>query len=344
MLQAMASTGATLPEGKLSREQLMELLRSTSQAHPDVLVGAAAGEDAAVVRGADHLVVTADPITFTEENIGAYIVAVNCNDIVAMGGQPRYLTTTVLLPPGTAEGRLRALFAEIAQACRSAGILWIGGHTEVTGAVTRIVVSAQALGFLSGKPTQTADAAAGQVLVMSKWAALEASTLIARDRPEQCRRLLGEQGYREVVDWLFEPGISILKEGELLRGLSLGAAHDPTEGGIATGIHEIAFRSGVGVRVHRERIPLRPETAILCRHYGLDPLGALSSGVFLFTASPEVAARACELLRTGGIASAVIGEIVPADQGVVLVEGSRHAPLPMFTQDEIIRALSQRTE
>jgi hydrogenase expression/formation protein HypE len=339
MLQAMVPTTTPLPEGKLAREQLLELLRCTSQTNPDILVGAAAGEDAAVVRGVEHLVVTADPITFTEENIGVYTVAVNCNDIVAMGGRPRYLTTTVLLPPGTTEARLRTLFTEIAEACGHAGILWVGGHTEVTGAVTRIVVSAQAIGFLSGRPTRTSDAAPGEALIMSKWAALEATTLIARDRPEECRRLLGEEGYREVIGWLFDPGISILREGELLQGLPLSAAHDPTEGGIATGIHEIAFRSGVGVRVYRERIPVRPETATLCRHFGLDPLGALSSGVFLFTAPPEVAAQACERLSRGGIGSAVIGDILPAKEEVLLADGSRSGPLPMFTQDEIIRAL-----
>jgi hydrogenase expression/formation protein HypE len=338
----MTPPNAPLREGKLLREQLLELLQWTAQAHPDILVGAAAGEDAAVVRGEGRLVVTADPITFTEENIGVYTVAVNCNDIVAMGGHPRYLTTTVLLPAGTTEARLRTLFTEIAEACARAGILWIGGHTEVTGAVTRIVVSAQAIGFLAGKPTRTSDAVPGEALVMSKWAALEATTLIARDRPEECRRLLGENGYREVVGWLFDPGISILREGELLRGLPLSAAHDPTEGGIATGIHEIAFRSQVGVRVYRERIPVRPETAAVCRHFGLDPLGALSSGVFLFTAPPEAAARACELLARGNISSAVIGEILPAEGEVLLVDGSRERPLPMFTQDEIIRALSQR--
>lgn len=342
MLQAVAPTSVPLPEGKLDREQLSQLLRSTSQAHPDILVGAAAGEDAAVVRAAERIVVTADPITFTEENIGVYTVAVNCNDIVAMGGRPRYLTTTVLLPPGTTEGRLRDLFAEIAEACRASGILWIGGHTEVTGAVTRIVVSSQAVGFLEGRPTRTADARPGEVLVMSKWGALEASTLIARDRPEECRRLLGEAAYREVLGWLFDPGITILKEGEVLRELALGAAHDPTEGGIATGIHEIAFRSGVGVRVYRERIPVRSETEALCRRFGLDPLGALSSGVFLFTASPAVADRACALLTGEGIGAAVIGDILPAGEGVVLMENGRGKPLPLFTQDEIIRALARR--
>ena len=85
--------------------------------------------------GAATLVITADPITFTDERIGAYTVAVNANDIVAMGGTPVYLTTTILLAPGATEEALEKIFLDIADACGKAGILWVGGHTEVTPVV-----------------------------------------------------------------------------------------------------------------------------------------------------------------------------------------------------------------
>jgi hydrogenase maturation factor len=325
-----------MEEGKLPPVQLEQLLEQTSRS-PQIIVGAAVGEDAAVVVGRDRLVITTDPITFTEENIGIYTVAVNCNDIVAMGGLPQYLTTTILLPPGTTEERLRTVFQEISSASRRAGILWVGGHTEVTSAVTRIVVSATAVGFLNREPTTTAAARPGEILVMTKWAALEATTLLARDRPEESRRILGEERYGQVVRWLEEPGISILEEGRVLADLPLGAAHDPTEGGIATGIHEIAARSGVGARIHRRRIPVREETRLLCGHFGLDPLGALSSGVFLFTAAPAVARRACRILQSAGIPATAIGEITAeAGRVVVAEEGT---PLAAFPRDELLKIL-----
>ena len=314
-----------LGEGKLSRERLEALLALTAHSHPEILVGADVGEDAAVVRGARQLILTADPITFTEENIGFYTVAVNCNDIVAMGGRPRYLTTTILLPPETEEQRLKTIFAELEKASRQAGVLWVGGHTEVTSAVNRIIISAQAVGFLQGKPTKTSDARPGESLVMSKWTALEATTLIAREKPELSRKLLGQEGYREVLDWLFEPGIR------------LSAAHDPTEGGIATGIHEIAERSEVGVRLFKDKIPIRRETEILCGHFGLDPLGALSSGVFLFTATGPKAQKAVQALNRRGVPAAVIGEITAKSGSVELTDGGQSTPLPLFTRDEIIK-------
>jgi len=333
----MADTSGVLDEGKLPRERLEKLLDLTCSSSPEIIVGAEAGEDAAVVRGSKQLILTADPVTFTEENIGFYTVAINSNDIVAMGGKPMYLITTILLPLGTEEQRLQTISRELEEASRKAGILWVGGHTEVTSAVNRIIISAQAIGFLRGKPTRTSDAHPGELLVMSKWTALEASTLIAREKPDISRKLLGEQGYQEVLNWLHEPGISILREGEILRGLGLAAAHDPTEGGIATGIHEIADCSQVGIRLYRERIPIRPETELLCNHFGLDPMGTLSSGVFLFTAKPARAEKACRLLKSGAIPAAVIGEITDQPGSVELVEGEQRRALPLFTRDEIIK-------
>ena len=324
-------------EGKLPPAVLERLLKHTAPAGPDVLVGAEAGEDAAVVRGGRRLVVTADPITFTEENIGHYAVAVNCNDVVAMGGRPRYLITTLLLPPRFPASRLQAVFRELRSAAATAGVLWIGGHTEVTSAVTRVVISAQAIGFLRRSPLLTSAARPGQALVMTKWAALEAATLIARERPAEVRRLLGAGGHREVLGWLRTPGIGILPEGRILERFRLAAGHDPTEGGIATGIHEIAVRSGVGILLWGEDIPVHPHARAICRRFGMDPLGALSSGVFLFTAAPGEARRACAALDRKGIPSAVIGEITAASGKVQIRSAGVLRALRRFARDEVLK-------
>jgi len=326
-----------LPEGKLPPGLLSELLQNTAQSAAEIIVAAEAGEDAAVVRGSEKIVLTADPITFTEEAIGTYTVAVNGNDIVAMGGTPRYLTTTILLPIGTELSKVQAIFEDIAAASEKAGILWVGGHTEVTSAVSRIVISAQAVGFIDGLPTTTASARPGEVIVMTKWAGLEGTTLIARERPAEVLSLLGSESYREGLAWLEDPGISVIREGALLKNLDLGAAHDPTEGGIATGIHEIADRSRVGIRIQGERIPIRPETEKICRHFGLDPLGLLSSGTLLFTCSAETAESAAALLQEHSIVMAVIGDITRETGHILITAQDRERPLPLFERDEVIK-------
>jgi hydrogenase expression/formation protein HypE len=333
-----------LAEGKLAPGLLERLLRYTSRS-PLLAVGAFPGEDAAVAAGAETIVLTADPITFTDERIGAYVVAVNANDIVAMGGRPVYLTTTILLPPGTREQEVERIFADIAEACRKADLLWVGGHTEVTPVVSRTIVAGQAVGFLSGPPLSTGGARPGDALCMTKWVGLEGTTAIARERPVEAEACLGGDAFRAVVGWLDDPGISIVEEGKALAGLALSSGHDPTEGGVAMGIHEICLRSGTGAVVHAEALPIREETRRLCGLYRMDPMGLLSSGVFLFTAAPATAREACGVLTARGIPAAVIGEIREAHEGLMIQEGAVRRPLEFSVQDEIVklRSLSSRS-
>lgn len=325
-----------LAEGKLPPALLERLLRYTSHS-PLVSVGASTGEDAAVAAGSDTIVLTADPITFTDERIGTYTVAVNANDVVAMGGKPVYLTTTILLPPGTGEEEVERIFADIADACGKADLLWVGGHTEVTPVVTRTVVAGQCVGFLSGAPLSTGGARVGDVLCMSKWVGLEGTTTIARERPRESRECLGEEGFQAVLAWLDDPGIAIVEEGRALAGLALSSGHDPTEGGVAMGIHEICTRSGTGAVVFSEALPVREETRRLCACFGMEPLGLLSSGVFLFTAARAVAEEACRLLAARGIPAAVIGGIRDAAEGVTIETGGLRRPLAYCVQDEIVK-------
>jgi hydrogenase expression/formation protein HypE len=352
-----------LAEGKLPLDLLQRLLRHTSQApgraraaeprraparrwtaaaarSPQLIIGADPGEDAAVAVGSQTIVLTADPITFTADRLGTYVVAVNANDIVAMGGRPAYLTTTVLLSPGTTEDELEKIFADIADACRRNGLLWVGGHTEVTPVVTRAVVCGQAVGFLSGQPLSTAGARPGDALCMTKWAGLEGSTTIARERPSAAREALGESGHAAVLEWLDRPGISIVEEGRALEGLLLTSGHDPTEGGVAMGIHEICRASGVGVVVRREAICVKEETRRLCERFAMDPLGLLSSGVFLFTAPPDVAVEACRRVRKRGIPAEIVGRIEERGAGEWLEKEDGRVPLVFSQQDQIVKLQS----
>jgi hydrogenase expression/formation protein HypE len=325
-----------LATGKLPSDVLKKLLRYTSRS-PLIKVGAGLGEDAAVASGAQTIVLTADPVTFTEVRLGAYVVAVNANDIVAMGGTPVYLTTTVLLAQGTTEEDLDGIFCDIANACGKNGLLWVGGHTEVTSAVTRTVVCGQAVGFLSGPPLSTAGARPGDSLCMTKWAGLEGSTVIARERPEVSREVLGSERHQAVLAWLDEPGISIVAEGRLLQGLALTSGHDPTEGGVAMGIQEICTASGVGALIREDALCVRDETRLICERYRMDPLGLLSSGVFLFTAAPAVADEACRNVQSAGIPAAVIGGITEARDGVWLETAGARKRLRFSEQDEIVK-------
>ncbi len=170
--------------------------------------------------------------------------------------------------------------------------------------------------------------------MLTKWVALEGSTLLARERSD-ARAILGPE-HAEVAGWLDDPGISVVAEGRVLRRFAIHAAHDPTEGGVAQGIHELAGCSGVAIEVTAASLPVRPGTRGLCDALRIDPMGLLASGALLFTAPPQEARAATHALHETGIAATVIGSVHPGT-GATLRTGDRRVPLPSFPQDEISR-------
>jgi hydrogenase maturation factor len=113
--------------------------------------------------------------------------------------------------------------------------------------------------------------------------------------------------------------------------------HDPTEGGVATGVWELATASGVGVVVHADRLPVFGETQQICDLFGLDPLGVIASGSLLIAVAPADAEAVCAAVRDAGVSIASIGHAVPPEQGLLLRGAQGDRPLPRFDQDEIAR-------
>ena len=112
--------------------------------------------------------------------------------------------------------------------------------------------------------------------------------------------------------------------------------HDPTEGGVATGLRELAQASGVGLHMRADEFPVLPEGALLCQAFGLDPLGTIASGALLAAvpaAQAEHAIRACAEVD---IACYRIGTAVADATELVLHTGTQMRPLPTFARDEIL--------
>ncbi len=329
-----------LPAGKLRPERLRRLLRHTSRAS-ELVVGAEVGEDAAVIdQGNRYLVVTTDPITFATERCGWYSVCVNANDIAACGGTPRYYSAAIVLPEGkTTLADVEALFGEIEKACRQLDVLWVGGHTEVSPTVNAVLVAGQMIGDVTPEHLcRSSDAQVGDALVLAKAAAIEATAIIATEKASEVEALHGTETASKSQNFLLDPGISVVREAALARDFPVHAMHDPTEGGVATGIREICMASNCGVSVEASGIVLLPETVALCRQFGIDPFGAIASGALLLTLPPEAASNLVHKYREAGIQAAIIGEILPADAGLQLrVAEGKVVPLPEFVTDEITK-------
>jgi hydrogenase maturation factor len=330
-----------LPTGKLPAELLQAVLDKHVPRDPRVIVGPRVGEDAAVIDLGDRcLVAAADPITFATDDLGWYALHVNANDIVVRGATPRWFLATLLLPEGTDEERVRALFGQLQEACEDLAVALVGGHTEVTHGIDRPIVAGTMLGEVArDKLVTTAGARVGDAIVLTKGVPLEGAAIIAREREAELRaRGVPAATIRRARHFLRSPGISVRPEAELACELAtVHAMHDPTEGGVATALHELASAAGVGLRIDHDRITVLPEGRALCQAFGLDPLGTIASGALLMTLSPADAGMVIHALAREAIDCHFIGQVVPPEQGVMLTEGTRQWPLPAFARDEITR-------
>jgi hydrogenase expression/formation protein HypE len=333
---------SVLKPGKLPPDLLQRLLASYTSADPRVIVGPAVGEDAAIIDMGDrYLIAKSDPITFATDAIGYYAVVVNANDIATRGGQPKWFLATLLLPEQTtSEALVESIFAQISQACATFGIALVGGHTEVTYGLDRPILAGHMLGEVAPAAlVTTGGARVGDVVLLTKGICIEGASIIARERePELRRRGVPEAIIHRAKNFLFEPGISVVRDAQIATGAGrVHAMHDPTEGGLATAVHELATAARVGVVIERRQILILEEAALLCAAYGLDPLGTIASGALLIATPPEDAMRIQQALQGNHIACAAIGRIVPASEGVLLDDGKDLRTLPTFVHDEITR-------
>jgi len=338
----MSKATGYLPVGKVPLEVLSHLLRHYSCRDPRVVVGPGIGEDAAVIEFGDKLLVAkADPITFATDQIGWYAVNVNANDIAAMGATPRWFLPTLLFPEdGTDEGMVEEIFAQIHQACSALGIEVIGGHSEITFGLDRLIVAGQMLGETSPEElVTTSGAQVGDDVLVTKGIAIEGTSIIAREKSDDLRhRGVPPQLIDKAKRFLSDPGISVVRDAQIAVGAGeVHCMHDPTEGGIATGLREIAEAAQVGLEIEADSIPVFPETRQLCELFDLSPYGLIASGCLLLTCSPHSTACIIAALQTAGIESARIGRVHERDFGLRWKAGGVAQPFPQFPVDEIAR-------
>jgi hydrogenase maturation factor len=338
-------TRSILPVGKLPPAVLQGLLRAC---HPPsssgVVIGPRYGEDAAVIdMGAKYLVAKTDPITFTEERIGWYAVNINANDVATLGARPRWFLATLLLPEGRTTRELaRQIFLDILHACRALGIALCGGHTEITAGLQRPIVVGQMLGEakkseLIRKESQQPD----DLIILTRGVAIEGTAILARAKGVELQKKVGRAAVSRAKRWLLDPGISVVHDARLaVRSGEIHAMHDPTEGGLLSGLAEIAEAGGVGMTVWKESIPILPETLAFSRALRFDPLALIASGALLVVAAPASVPRLLRAYARQGIPATVIGEIRPQQEGILVVANGRGTRLCVPKRDEIARLLS----
>lgn len=340
--QRKGSISRRFPIGKLPVKTLERLLKPNKIKDRRVIVGPGIGEDAAVIDtgGPRYLIAKTDPITFAVDRIGWYAVHINANDIATKGARPLWYLATLLLPEElTTMDVAEKIFSDTLEACRSIGVALIGGHTEVTAGLTRPIVVGQMLGEVDKDKLVRADGAQqGDVIILTKGIAIEGTAVIAREHESDLVATLDERTLARCRKFMYQPGLSVLKEAcAATESGAVHAMHDPTEGGLATALHELAWAAGVGLHLDAEAVPVFPETQSLCNHYHLDPLGLIASGALLIVTPETEADRVIAALGQEAIAATVIGKITHRSHGVKMRTAGGLTNLPRYEQDELTK-------
>lgn len=323
--------------GKVPTEVLKEVIFSNiKHRRKEVLVRPNIGEDCAVVDFGDYVcVMSTDPITGAIKDIGSLAIHISCNDIASSGVEPLGIMLTIMAPPNTTKEDLSYVMAEANKAAASINVEIIGGHTEITDAVNRMIISATAIGReLKNKIVLSKGGKIGDAVFMTKHAGLEGVSIIARDLGEKLKDKVSHDVIKSAQE--FSNNISVVKEGVLASSIGVNSMHDVTEGGIFGAVWEIAEVSGLGVEIYEDNISIRKETQEICKLFSINPMRLISSGVMVMTIPEEKKNLLLEAFNKEGIEVTEIGRIV--EKGRTVIKGEEIRNLAPPDVDELYKA------
>lgn len=330
-----------LPVGKLPADLLARLLEQTTIQDPRVLLGPGIGLDCAVVEvGSTLLVLKSDPITFATAEIGWYAVQINANDIATTGAVPRWLMVTLLLPEEQTTAELvEQISRQIHSACQEMGVTVIGGHTEITYGLERPIVMGTMIGEVDRPHLVTPRGAnPDDRILLTKGVPIEATAILAREFPARLSHVLTKAELKQASAFLYHPGVSVLRDAQIaMQAGKVTAMHDPTEGGLAAALWELAEASGRSLLIEPTAVPIPQLSARICHAFGLNPLATIASGALLLTTPASDAPGIQHALTKNGIICVEIGSVKAGPVVVWYDNESGREQLPRPGRDEIVR-------
>jgi len=333
-----------LPHGKIPQKTLERIvLKYLGFKREEVVLGPAVGEDGAVVEIGDKAIVSSvDPITGAIERIGWLAVNICANDVATFGIEPKFFSSCILLPENSNEHLLEEICRQIDAAAKKLRIAVIGGHSEVTPELTHPVVVGYCVGVTEkGNYVTSGGAKACDKLILTKTAGIEGTAILATEKYEKLKKVIDNENLVSAQSFFDE--ISVVDDA--LTAFQCGgvnAMHDPTEGGIAGGIHEMADASKLGVKVYEEKIPIAKETLEICNYFKIDPLQLISSGALLISAEKNKSQKIVEKLEAEGIKASIIGEFIKdKEKRIIVRKNGKIEKLPRPKCDHLWIALER---
>ncbi|QIB70776.1 AIR synthase [Aminipila butyrica] len=330
--------------GKLDSELLKKIVfDKITYRSPDVMVRPGIGEDCAAVDfGEYECVMSTDPITAASSDIGRLAVHITCNDIASNGIQPLGIMLAVMLPVGTTEADIAQMMEQAGQTAAELGVEIIGGHTEITPAVNTPVIVSTAIGKApKGRSQQARDMKPGDVILMTKWAGIEGTGILASDFEEQLQGCCTKEELAEAKSLLGQ--VSVVKEGVLAGDIGTSGMHDITEGGLLGAVWEMCQVSETGCELRLDAVPVKEVTRKICAFFHIDYLRLISSGCMLIIAPREHQAQLEEVMTQAGIQISCIGHIREKNHGIMCREGAEGPLQEIFPpeSDELYKVVGQ---
>lgn len=322
-----------VPETVLKRS----ILKQVHNRRDEVIVGPGIGEDCAVLqlKEEETFIISTDPITGTKEDVGKLAVHITANDIASSGGELIGVMVTALLPPRTREAHIKQIMSNIEAECAKLNMQVLGGHTEITDAVNRPVLTVTGVGKgRKDKLFTEKNIKPNQDVVVSKWIGLEGTSILAKEKEEE----LLTRYPKHLIETAkgFDDYLSIVKEAATAVKSGVSAMHDVTEGGIFGALWEMAEGAGVGLKIDLKKIPLKQETVEICEFFRISPYELISSGSLLMITDKGHDLVAA--LEEEGIHAAVIGKTTDNNDRVV-ISGEESRFLEPPKTDELYKAL-----
>lgn len=324
--------------GKVSETVLKRtVFKQLTVKRPEILTGPRIGDDCSIGQfDKDELFsLSCDPITGAVQDIGALAVHITANDIAASGAEPVGLMLTILLPADASEDDLKNIIKDVNETCKALNITVMGGHTEVTPVVNQPVVCVTGIGKMKkDKYLNRKKAKAGQDIIMTKWAGLEGTAIIATEKEAELKAHYNP----EFIDKAkaLKQYMSVVLESKIAHEHGIVLMHDATEGGIFGALWELAANARKGVEIVLENIPIKQETVEICEYYDLNPYKLISSGSMLIIA--DDGPSLIQKLNENGVFATIIGKVVEGNDRIVIQEDTRRSLEPAKT-DELYKVI-----
>lgn len=324
--------------GKLDSDLLRRIVFDNITYHRDeVMVRPSIGEDCAVVDFGEYAcVLSTDPITGAANEIGKLAVHISCNDVASNGVAPLGLMLTLMAPEGTTSEEIELIMKQAGEAARELKVEIIGGHTEITPAVNKIIISSTAIGRqMKENVVHSKGANSGDSIIMTKNLGLEGTAIIAHDWEEKLTDSLGKDVVEKAKKMM--DGISVVPEGIIAGEIGVSSMHDITEGGLLGAIWEIWEASHMGGVIYKDLVNIAPETEKICEYFNIDPFKLISSGCMIMTVSKDKEERLLSAFKEKGIEARCIGDVTR--EGRYMMDGEKKIEIETPESDELYKTM-----